>query len=278
MYVKNYSNPTTDVIEDGYNSLPAGWSTTSTANYASNGYYGASSPAIRLDADAMFIESPRYDKDIMSLSFWARATSSQAGNSLSVLALVNGEWVSVGEYPGSEIADGQVINISYLPADVRKIKLLFNKTRMGNLAIDDIKLTWGGDESKEYVTSLNGFSVGNVTSYNVTDLQPGTRYYYTVQGKDGDHLSLLSAEGTLKTGEASGIINVIDNNKALSVATSGLRLSVNAPVGSQVTVSDFAGRVVAIAVSCGDNLNLLMPAPGLYIVKAGASAVKVLVK
>lgn len=278
MYVKNYANPTTDVIEDGYNSLPAGWTTTSTANYASNGYYGASSPAIRLDADAMFIESPRYDKDIMSLSFWVRGTSTQAGNSLSVLALVDGEWVSMGEYPSSEIADGRVINISYFPADTRKVKLLFNKARMGNLAIDDIKLTWGGDEIKEYTSSLNSFSVGNVTSYNVTGLQPDTRYYYTVQGKDGDHLSLLSAEGTLKTKEASGIINVIDNNQSLSVATSGLRISVNAPVGSPVTVSDLAGRIVAIATSYGDNLNLLMPAPGLYIVKAGASAVKVLVK
>lgn len=278
LYTKSYVNPVTDVVNGSYATLPEGWHTTVSAVYTSNGYYGESSPALKFDSDGVYLESPEYDKDIESLKFWSRGATAHSDNSLSVLAQVNGNWVTVGEYSLENAKGGKNIEITSFPANSRKIRIVYNKKRSGNLAIDDVRLSWGGDDVVAFVEPYRDFSVGNVLSYGVGNLTPETSYYYTVQAASGTERSLPSREGSFVTTVSSGIPAVTGDDVRLNVAVSGLMLTVTSAPGSHIVVTDVAGRTVASVLSKGDNMSLLLPAPDLYIVRGEAEAVKIIVR
>lgn len=233
--------------------IPAGWEASSTKTYASSGYFGQSAPSLRFDTHGYYLATPVFDDDIMSYEFWARATGMTTDNYLEIEARAgaDADWVLLDKANVLNSATGETVRSSSIPEGMRQLRITFCKNVNGNMAVDDVCVTTGGD--KLFV--LDGYSpkeVGNVTSYSLSGLDPGVKEYsYTVQAFAADgRKSLVSDPMKVYVAEHMGVSD--------GIAT---------PVDLSVELYDLQGRRVT-----GD------PTPGIYVRRSSSHTEKVYIR
>ena len=133
--------PTEILSEDFYQgaTAPAGWKFTGTIETSGDGYCGESAPALKLKNGAS-VTTPTLEYPAKSVSLIASATG-DSGGSLSLSALVDGDWQVVGTLSP---ANKTPTPFSFqLPEGTTKVKVAFNNYVSGtNFAIDDF-VVWG---------------------------------------------------------------------------------------------------------------------------------------
>lgn len=281
VYEKTVENPSTDVCDftGGISAMPTGWTTDSRSTYGNAAYSGAATPALKLSSDGQSIMSPLFDADILSFSFWHRGASSSAENTFSVYVLVNGAWALLEESDINNVSGGEVNSYEDLFPGVRQVKIVFNKAASGNLAIDDLTIEWGGDIT---TTPVNDYvdapvDAAGPCSLSVQGLKGETRYYYTVHATDGTLTSLPSFEGVVYTLPTTGVspLDIVSPN---AITVDRRTVTVTAAPGTPITVTDIAGRTILAPRTVGTLTRFELPSQGVYIVRAGTAAVKVVVK
>ena len=129
---------------------------------------------------------------------------------------------------------------------------------------------YAGESTPIYLDGLQAKNVGQELSFQVTGLQPGTAYYYKVQGQDGELLSQASNEigvNTRSESDDSGVISV-------STARDTFRVSGRtAYAEGTITAYDPAGRIVATGRG-----SVRLPSAGCYIIRTTGNTYKVIVK
>lgn len=253
---------------DGIENLPAGWTTNSNFTMSMNGYYGSAAPSLSMTDDYGRIQSPVLPSSLCGLAFWYRERSGDGNAYIDIELFVNGEWRSVDKVALSgSMSNGEVYSLSAgkIPDGVSAVKIVYHKSGKGSLAIDDIKVEYAGTITLIPLDGWNDHRLGSdVTEADVTDLDAGKEYYFSVCGIDDKGLRSSFSE-PLKI--------VTANNAAVSVADD-CRLKIVVDGNGNVSVPDFEGTVEIFDIN-GRNVGMHLPVRGIYILKTDVYTEKI---
>lgn len=209
-----YSGTYTELVYtsfEGSTSFPTGWIQNS--SYVQNNSIGAHTGTnyAGMNAAGDYFYTPILSSPT-TVSFWVVASSATANNTLIVQFSSDAtSWTDLATYSANGVDTGEVtttfsqkiINAN-LVGDYY-IRWYMSARSGGSQYYDDILISNG---SKTYY--VNDLNVGNVTSYNVTGLDPETTYYYVVRAYDVyDQTSSNSNEIAVTTSAAPA--NVVIN-------------------------------------------------------------------
>lgn len=246
------------------------WSSNSSASYGIAAYCGKEIPSLRL-GDTQYLETPAYEDFVSSISFWHRGNKSQEDDRLYVYAVnADGAETLVSEIKVETQAGGVSTTVSDFPGDAVKARLVYgSSSASAHLALDDVDVRHGHEMTPAPLGDYTDLNVGDVTSFDVTDLDPGVKYYYTVMATDGVHMSRKSKE-----------VEVNTTSSSVKSVAAGSFIEVNGLVvasseGDEITVSDYTGSIVAQGCR-----KAVLPRAGLYIVTVPSKghAVKIIVR
>ncbi len=173
--------------------IPYGWykSFSSSKYYATAGFYGNASPALKMeknDISGTYLRTRTYSSDVSSISFWYRGYQTYDSDALLVEGYVDSEWVTIESV--SLPLTGETKTITEIPDGVKQVRFTAKlQGSAGAIALDDIVIIAGGADPIE---GYNQLAVGNVTSATVKGLTPGATYKYSVIATDGTHNSNVS--------------------------------------------------------------------------------------
>ena len=232
VYTKEYVEPVYDVVDftGGLSELPEGWQTSSSATSGAVGTFGEARPSLIFKTDKDFIVSRTYDVDLNSLSFWYKGNSGAEGT-LCVELFIDGKWEQLDEVAVSATAKTWRED---LPMGVSRVRLIVSLSA-GSVYVDDIRVAYNGAAQFVYVDGYERRELaGGTLSHTVTGLRPLTNYFYTITGKQGSMISLVSKEVELRTLNADAVEGVKGGT-----AVSRTRVFIR---GGQVVVETPAGE------------------------------------
>ncbi|MGC3978827.1 MAG: M6 family metalloprotease domain-containing protein [Paludibacteraceae bacterium] len=151
------------------NSLPEDW-TADVNFFTTSGYYASASPSAYFTTENEYIQTPIFEKQISSLSFWYRGRSTSSSNALLIYASKDGKQWELFKtiQPISTNSTNFTISDIELP-ECFALKLVYSKPAIGNIAIDDIKIGLRSI-SNIPLTNYDNINVGSVTQYSVEGL------------------------------------------------------------------------------------------------------------
>lgn len=181
------------------------WTSNSAKGYSSATNYGVSAPALRMDADGQWLESPILPGIAQSVSFWIKGMNTQ-NSQLLVRGLINNQWLTISTIEPLNNKSSEH-KLTDLPANITKIRFDYKKS-IGNLAIDDVVIECSAPKSP-----LNGYynlSTGGATSYRVDipDGIEGDTFLYQVTATDGTDYSRASELKAVVLGGTNGISSI----------------------------------------------------------------------
>jgi len=249
--------------------MPEGWTSSTTEIYKSTsvGYFGKAAPAIKLGREKNtehFVQSPVMPGDITSVSFWYRGASTSNGSSFTVYGLIGDNLQALGTVTLDGDSTGDTYTLDGLPEGIRAIRIVYTK-RNGNLAVDDIVLSYGGPQFRT-IEGYKDRSTGGATRLDITFPQGVNTIRYAVRATDGVNVS-----------RASDYVTVTDNiNGSAEAAVGHAAISIEGrtvTADGRITVCDLAGRTVVTGHG-----RLTLPAPGAYIISTHAARVKAIIR
>ena len=167
-------------------------------------------------------------------------------------------------WPMDESAETYTINIT--KGGVTVCSLTFDAN--GNVVTIDYPSNGStkGAELRDANALPNGYS------YEITGLEEGAEYSYTVTAQNGSGVTVDEYSGTFRTQGGAVSVEEYNLNRLFSlqnaVVVNDKSISVNGVEPSDVSIYNTAGKQVGNPV----------PASGVYVVKVGDEAVKVMVK
>ncbi len=243
--------------------LTDGWKSSSTDVYSTSGNYGLSSPSYKMGSNGVWLKTPDFASDITAVSFWSKGQNSD-GSTLTITGtLADGKSVTIDEFTPQN-NKGDITTINDIPSGVRSLTFTYNKVK-GNLALDDVEVKVGGATIR-ILDGFDGVSTGVALSKHVGGLDINKTYSYSVVAVSGNDKSRPSNEINVALIESTGVGSVVS---ASAVSLSGRVLTSEAPV----SIYDLSGSCLASGVTAFD-----FNAPGVYIIRLGESAHKLLVK
>lgn len=186
--------------------LPAGWTSSHTKTYTSSGNFGASSPSYRME-EGYYIQTPVYDYPISKISFWAKGQG-QSNNTATLYAVDGGKETKLTDITDWNMSKGSTKEYDIPANNVYQLKLIYNKESNGNLAIDDMVITYSS-EGATVVPAYNGASTSGATSVRVENLPEGkSKFRYSVMAVDKDGVKSSASNQIDVELKTSGIANI----------------------------------------------------------------------
>lgn len=270
---------------DGVKALPEGWTSSTTATYANEAYSGAAVPSLRMTNDRAYIESPIYDTDIRSLSFWHRGVGKSEGSEIVVYTYANNEWkefdrISINNNEGGmtyEISDGEIF--SKLNTECHAVRIEFIKMDTGSLALDDINIAHGGEVIPNYLSGFEGKNMGTEYSADIEGVASDHHYYYRVYANNEDINSALSNEVVVRTLTDNAVNSIITDN-GVSIAVSDCIINITSDKAiTNGCIYNMDGTLAA-KFNCKeqDSVQVALPTSGVYIVTTNSDSFKIYVK
>ncbi len=176
----------------GIEALPAGWSTNCISTMSIKGYYGKSAPALSMGADYSRLQSPLLARELLAVQFWYRERTPSLQSSLAIEVLSGSQWTEIDrlELDGSA-PDGETYSVDpeLIPDGAMAVRLIYHRVDKGTLAIDDMKLTYRGEDEVTPIDGWDGRKLGSAHTFaEVNQLEADTEYYYSVSGIDSEGL------------------------------------------------------------------------------------------
>lgn len=277
VYRKVPGGALTDVCDfsTGIDNLPAGWTSTSPTAYSMSSYAGEAAPSLRMAADNDALTSPDFTDGVKGFSFWHRGQSTAADDRILLSAKTAEGWKEIASYPIETAKGGKTIEASGIPSDASAMRIAFKMTgTRSSLAIDDVKLLHGVKYVPQNLPAYDGEHTGDAASLKVTGLDPDTEYFYVVKATDGTLVSKASNEIAVKTKASSGATEIAASEA--NILVEGTTLTARGlTAGTILTATDIAGRTVAsVKADANGAANIILPAPGIYIVGTSESALR----
>lgn len=241
--------------------LPEGWDTDCTMTYSLSGYFGKEKPALRM-GDNTYLTSPVFDEDIRNLSFWYRGNKVSEENTLKIEGYKNSQWDQIevlanltNEQGGFTYTIGEGYNKT-LEGGYRAIRITYRSIDDNPVAIDDVKVGYGGVRNNILIDGYDERNVGNVTSFRVNGLEKGRNYYYTVKATDGTLFSIISNEI-----DVHGSTSIIDAPQWDNICIR--------EEGKSLIIENTGGRVEDIKIynSIGQMIRKVKSVPGTTVIR-----------
>ena len=167
-------------------------------------------------------------------------------------------------WPVDESAETYIINITKGGVTVCTITFDAN----GNV----ITIDYPSNGSTKGAELRDANALPNGYSYEITGLEEGTEYVYMVTAQNGSGVTVAEYSGTFRTQGGAVSVEEYNTNSSSSlqnaIIVNGKSISVNGAEPSDIIIYNTAGKQVSNPV----------PASGVYVVKIGDEAVKVMVK
>lgn len=270
LYTKSYGTPETVTADftGGISGIPTGWESSSNLTYANTNYCGAEVPSLRFNTDGQWLNTAAYD-EIRGIRFWARGVSASDKAAIELYARASRDWTLVQSWPVRNDA-GQIYEAetsAKWPEGVDMLRILFRNGGKGSLAVDDVTISYGGEISCSYYNDTRYFMTTTDTKAKLPELTPGTPYWLTVTGRQGELYSKPSHERRIIAG-LSGIDTLAAGNLP-QYSVSGREITVSAPARLYTTT----GMLVASGSG-----TLTAPAPGIYVLVMAGNTAKIIIK
>lgn len=220
-----------------------GWSSSTTAIYNSAGNFGQSSPSFKMSKNDDWFMTPAYEHPIIKVNFWVKGMS-QTTNPLTVYSVDNGNETAIGTMTDWNKSSGVVREFIVPNESTHQLKFKFSKPSAGNLAVDDVTVTYNAT-SAEVLEGYNDRSSSGALEM-IVNCPKSAVYSYSVKA--------VNADG--KTSKPSQKITVS--------FTSGIETVITDSDNAPVEYFNLQGRRI-------EN-----PGNGLYIRRQGSKAEKVI--
>ncbi len=194
----------------GIESLPGGWSTNAISTMSMSGYYGEAAPALSLTTDYGRLQTPMLTRPLKTLSFWYRERSASGKSTVSVEFLTDGEWIAAHTIALPKTSTAGTICLlegDLIPEGSYAARIIYHRAEKGTLVIDDVRVTYLGEEELTAVDGYDGLRLGEaVTTVLIGDLEVDTDYVVRVRGINAEGIfSALSEAVTVRLDADTGV-------------------------------------------------------------------------
>lgn len=253
-------NETTELVAEGFsaNTLPDGWTSSGGVYYYTTDKVDG---VIRLASGSQdgSITIPNLDlsKGEMALSVVAKRYGSDSNANLT--ASLNGNAIATW-LTGVDFATYSV----NLPQNQTVSTLTLSAIKGQRVYIDSINISSEGEALIK--TSIDGYPVrlGNVLSYQVTNLDENNLYYYDVTPLGNS--TGISNRIEVQTTVFSDVDNHRNKNVYAVYNSSGIVLY-NLEKNAQIEVYNMLGKCIFTARTADDSALIPLPTKGIYIIK-----------
>ena len=257
--------------------LPRGWEfSENTSRYEDKEYCGKAVPSAKMTVDGSCITTKAYDYDVLGISFWYKGVKVNTQSCLEVEGLANGEWVSLMSVT-SLSREATTVDIRDIPQGVRQVRFIFRSYGTGEIAMDDIVISVGGN-AQVNVPGYEGLDVGNVTSWKVDNLPAGlTDFVYMVQAVDQSGVKSLVSKGQEVKLDNSSVTD-IDAGRVCAVSVTGDCITLQGEPYAPVLVYSPDGRLAAAVTLDAEGIGRIrVAASGIYIARFANRSFKIMV-
>ena len=275
VYTKSDSGSALTAINQGFDNFPTttpvGFTVSGSTIYDTSGNYGKESPSVKLDDTNESIVTNITPDAIKALSFWLKGNGTNATSSLLVEGSTDkSSWATIATLTNLPTTGTTKSYTLDAEKNYRALRFTYTKSA-GNLAVDDIELTYGQEIVKTYL--LQNHEVLENNSYQLTGLDNSKTYYYTVKAANETETSAESNE--IQVDWTSTSSNNIQNDDFMLYV-----------IGSEIVINTLSDDRLCIYNSLGQLLFNEMISKGitkvpvninqLYIVKMGNEVRKII--
>ena len=251
-----------DAVSTNGKPLPEGWSGNASGNYTSDASSGHSAPSVALKNSGEYIETPEYDAPVTVLSFMYRFASAATGSSLLVEYKKDGSWLALQTIDYVNTTK-QTLDYHFEASDnVRAFRFTYSKSK-GNMAIDDVVVTYG---ALEEVTVVEAMSVSEPCAM-LQYLRGGRTYNIRVRSALGDCRSVWSEPVTVTALPYPTSVSMSDKNDIRYTVSGHTIAFYDLPIGSKVFLYDLRGELCYQGVVDNSVFFTNVKNSGVYIAK-----------
>lgn len=242
--------------------LPTGWKGTASGNYPTAASSGNAAPSVSLKNNNEWLKTKTYPFPVTKLTYMYRFASAATGSSIIVQAFTDKDSIKIDSiaYNGTTAKIYPTYNFT-ADKNFTSFKFTYKKTT-GNLAIDDVSVTYGGLDT---VFIYKNKAV-NQSRFEVTGLNQQRAYAYRVRSTLGTAVSGYSETIHLQT---------LSNTNVKQISLSDIKLSM---IEGHLSLSGLTGnetvRIYTITGVCihqenahSDHLSLNIASKGIFIVQ-----------
>jgi len=200
---------------EGFNSvgasgtpLPTGWSGTASGNYTTATSSGVATPSVGLKTNNEWLQTKAYPSSVSKLTYMYRFASAATGSSLAVYGLSNSVWTRIDSIPYVNTSKAYPVYSFTKDLKMTAFRFIYHKSA-GNLAIDDVQATYGGQDT----VFVQRDKAVSTTQSVIPNLKENSQYFYNVRATLGAAVSMPSET----IGVHTQIINKISKSNAPAI-------------------------------------------------------------
>ncbi|MDO9153542.1 MAG: endonuclease, partial [Paludibacter sp.] len=128
--------------------LPIGWTGTASSSYTTTTSSGIAIPSVGLVNNGEWLQTKIYPQPVSKFNFMYRFPSASIGSSFIIDGLNSNNWIRIDSVPykGTTAKTYPVYNF-LKSQNLTAFRIKYNKVGSGNLAIDDVSVTYGNQDT-----------------------------------------------------------------------------------------------------------------------------------
>jgi len=242
--------------------LPTGWTGNVSGIYTTSTSYGIATPSLNPKNKGEWVQTKTYPNPISKLTLMYRFASASTGSSILLDGLSNGSWTRVDSIPYKNTTKTYPVYTFTKSQGMNAFKFTYNKVGSGNLAIDDVSVTYGSTDTvyvtKDKVCPLNYSLVSN--------LSENTQYFYRVRATLNNSVSATSETIGVKTLISSKNQDI--NSSKIKIMTLRAQIHISGLQGDEnIQIYSLTGICLYHAKATSTEKNITFNPSGIYIIR-----------